>query len=86
MAGTQVGEVTHFYNKICVAVIELKDTLRVGDQVHFLGRNTDFRQEVVSLQVEHEAVEEVGKGDEVAMKVQQRVRRGDRVYKLIEDE
>ena len=86
MAGTQVGEVTHFYNKICVAVIELKYTLRVGDQVHFLGRNTDFRQEVVSLQVEHEAVEEVGKGDEVAMKVQQRVRRGDKVYKLTEDE
>jgi translation initiation factor IF-2 len=86
MAGSQIGQVTHFFDKICVAVIEVSNTLRVGDSVHFLGRGTDFRQEVKSMQIEHETVEEVGAGQEVAMKVEHRVQKGDRVYKLTSDE
>lgn len=86
MSGKLVGEVTHFYNRIGVAVVDLKDDLQVGDQVHFFGRSTDFRQEVTSMQVEHEQISEAGKGQEVAVKVERRVRKRDKIYKLTDEE
>lgn len=86
MSGKLIGEVNHFYNRIGVAVIDLVDTLQLGDQVHFFGRSTDFRQEVKSMQIEHEAITEAGKGQEIAMKVERRVRNHDKVYKLSDDE
>lgn len=86
MSGKLIGEVNHFYNRIGVAVIDLSDSVQVGDQVHFLGRSTDFRQVVQSMQIEHESITEAGKGQEIAMKVERRVRNHDKVYKLTEDE
>jgi putative protease len=87
MSGKLVGEVNHFYNRIGVAVIDLVDAIEVGDQVHFFGRSTDFRQAVQSMQIEHEQITEAGKGQEIAMKVERRVRNHDKVYKLsVEDE
>jgi putative protease len=80
--GEQVGEVIHFYGKINVAVLRCEKPLKVGDQIHFLGRHTDFEQEVTSMQVEHQAVEEVASGSEVAIKVKQRTRRGDKIFRL----
>jgi hypothetical protein len=85
MSGTLIGEVTHFYNNISVAVISLTDKLNVGDDIHILGRTTDFRQTVKSLQIEHQNIEEAGPNQEIALKVDMRVRRGDRVYKLIDE-
>ena len=82
MEGIRIGTVTHFYKRICVGIIELSADIKVGDRVHFLGRGTDFDQEVQSLQIEHDQVEEAGKGIEVALKVEQRVRKGDKVFKL----
>lgn len=82
--GEHIGEVTHYFNKINVAVIELDGSLRLGDRLHFLGAHTDFAQEIDSIQVEHEDVEEVAPGGEAAVKVEQRVRRGDSVYRLQE--
>jgi putative protease len=78
--GKRIGEVTHFFGKINVAVLNLSKDLKVGDSIHFLGRNTDFQQEVNSMQVDHEDVTEVSAGDDVAVKVAQRVRRGDSVF------
>jgi len=86
MSGKLVGEVTHFYDRIGVAVIDLKDTLQVGDQVHFFGRSTDFRQEIASMQVEHEPISEAEKGQEVAVKVERRVRKRDKIYQLTDEE
>lgn len=86
MSGKLIGEVNHFYNHIGVAVIDLLDSLQVGDQVHFFGRSTDFRQEVYSMQIEHQPISEAGKGQEIAMKVERRVRNHDKVYKLTDDE
>ena len=86
MSGILVGEVNHYYNRIMVAVIDLVDPLQVGDQVHFFGRSTDLRQEIKSMQIEHQAITEAGKGQEIAMKVERRVRNRDKVYKLSEDE
>lgn len=82
MEGQRIGEVVHFYNKIGVAVLRLRAPLGIGDQVHFLGAHTDFLQKIGSMQIEHEAVEKVAAGDEVAVKVDQRVRRGDAVFLL----
>jgi hypothetical protein len=86
MSGNLVGEVSHYYNRIGVAVIDLKDSLQIGDQVHFFGRSTDFRQEITSMQIEHESINEAGKGQEIAVKVDRRVRNHDKVYKLSEEE
>lgn len=80
--GEQVGEVIHFYGKINVGVLRCAKPLKIGDKVHFLGSHTDFEQEITSMQMEHEAVEEVASGDEVAITVKQRVRRGDKIYRL----
>ncbi|MFL7893190.1 MAG: hypothetical protein ACK2UM_13555 [Anaerolineales bacterium] len=86
MSGKLVGEVNHFYNRIGVAVVDLVDMLQIGDQVHFFGRSTDFRQEVGSMQIEHEPITEARKGQEIAMKVERRVRNHDKVYKLSDDD
>jgi translation initiation factor IF-2 len=83
--GERIGEVTHYFGKISVAVLRLTSDLKIGDTVHFLGRNTDFPQEIASLQIEHEAVGEAKAGEEVAVKVMQRVRRGDSVFRLEEE-
>lgn len=78
MAGDKrIGEVVHYFNKIKVAVAQLDSGLKVGDQVRFHGATTDFTQQVASMQVEHEEVSEGKAGDEIAIKVKKRVRRGD---------
>lgn len=82
MSGNRIGEVTHFFDRIGVAVVALTDTIRVGDSVHILGRSTDFVQEVTSLQVEHQPVTEARAGQEVAMKVTQRAHPHDAVFKI----
>jgi translation initiation factor IF-2 len=85
MSGNRIGEVTHFFDRIGVAVIVLTDMIRVGDTVHLLGRATDFTQEVKSLQIEHQPVTEAGAGQEVAMKVTQRVHPHDAVFKITDE-
>jgi hypothetical protein len=84
--GERIGEVTHFFGKINVAVVKLTNELKVGDTIHFLGRNTDFRQEVNSMQVEHESITTGETGSEVAVKTTQRARRGDSVFLLAPEE
>lgn len=81
----EIGQITHFYNRICVAVLSLTDTLRVGDQVHITGSTTDFIQDVNSMEIEHKKVVSVGPGDEVALKVIEPVRKGDAIFKIIEE-
>lgn len=83
--GERAGEVTHFFNNISVAALDLVREIELGDSLHFLGSHTDFRQTVESMQIEHEDVETASPGQEVAIKVKQRVRPGDSVYLLQED-
>lgn len=83
--GTRAGEVTHYYTNISVAIVELIQTISMGDTLHFLGSHTDFRQPVKSMQVEHEEIETASAGQEVGIKVKQRVRPGDSVF-LLEEE
>ncbi|MFQ5921868.1 MAG: hypothetical protein ACE5M4_03425 [Anaerolineales bacterium] len=78
--GKRIGKVVHFFGKISVAVVELESDLKIGDTVHFEGAHTDLKQEIDSMQVEHEVVEQVSAGDEVAIKVKERVRTGDTLH------
>ena len=80
-----IGKVTHYFGRLGVAVLELSDGLKTGDVVHILGHTTDFCQQVESMEIEHQKLDEVGPGSDVALKVGQRVRRGDSVYKVIEE-
>lgn len=82
--GERAGEVVHVFDKIMVAVVRLTKGIRQGDRIHFLGRLTDFEQEITSLQVEHQPVTSAAAGSEVAVKVSQAVRRGDAIYLLKE--
>ena len=82
MSGMRVGKVTHYFDHVSVAVLELTDGIRVGDTLHFLGHSTDFKQEVTSLQIEHASVKEAKPGQDVAMKVIQRVHPHDAIFKV----
>lgn len=77
----EIGRITHFFSKINVAVIELKAPLNVGDTIAIKGPNTDFEQVVDSMQIEHENVKHAEKGQSIGLKVAQRVRETDAVYK-----
>ena len=81
----KVGKVTHYFGRISVAVLELSSDLKVGDSIHILGHTTDFEQVVRSMQIEHEYIQAVGPGDDVALKVARKVRQGDTVYKISEE-
>jgi putative protease len=78
----KVGEVSHYFTKIGVAVIELTGKIKVGDSISVKGMTTNFEQKVESMQVEGENIEEANPGDDIGMKVADRVRKGDIVYRL----
>lgn len=82
---TKIGYITHFYNRISVAVLELTDKLEAWDKVHILGHTTDFVQNITSMEIEHKKVTSVSPGDEVALKVIEPVRNGDEIFKIIEE-
>ncbi len=84
--GERIGEVIHFYGKIEVAVLRLSNNLKIGDMIHFLGSHTDFQQEVTSMQIEHEPVAEGKAGEEIAIKVIERARKGDAIFLITDDE
>lgn len=78
-----VGEITHYFGKIGVAVIKLKDSLKVGDEIRIVGGlATDFTQTVKSMEIEHKKIKIAKKGQEVGLKVKEKVREGYKVYKL----
>ena len=80
--GKLVGKITHYFGNIEVAVIELSDTLKVGDSIRVVGGETDFTQAVESMEVEHQKVETAKKGESIGLKVSEKVREGYKVYKL----
>lgn len=79
----EIGRITHFFSKISVAVIELKASLKVGDTIVIKGPTTDFRQVVDSMQIEHENVQTALAGQSIGLRVVQRVRETDAVFKKL---
>ena len=80
MEGKKVGKITHYFNKIGVAVIELEDTMKDGDKIKIKGATTDFDQTVSSMQIEHEQIAEAKAGQAIGMKINKEVRPGDEVF------
>ena len=85
MSGRQIGQITHYYDHINVAAIVLTEPLKVGDTIHILCHSTDFKQQVTSIQIEHQSVGEAKPGDDVGIKVIQKVHPHDKVFKLTDE-
>ena len=79
----EVGRVSHFFTKISVAVIELTATISVGDRILIKGPTTNLEQTVDSMEIEHEKVQRAEAGQSIGMKVKDRVRETDVVYKIV---
>ncbi|MFH1346682.1 MAG: hypothetical protein ABIH10_00325 [Spirochaetota bacterium] len=75
-----IGEVTHYYDKIGVAVVKFSKAVEVGDEIQFKGTHTDFNQKINSMQYDHKSIEKAKKGEEVGMKVEDKVKEGDKVF------
>lgn len=80
----EIGKITHFFGKISVGIIELADSLKVGDKIHIKGNTTDFEQGVTSMQVDHKDVPSGNKGDSIGIKTDQEVKEGDKVFLVTE--
>ncbi len=80
--GELIGEVTHYFNKIDVAIIELSAGLKIGDNIRIVGGEIDFEQNVDSMEVDHKKVEAAKTGESIGLKVEQKVREGYKVYKV----
>lgn len=78
----EVGKVTHYFSKIGVGAITLSGELKLGDRIKIKGATTDFEQLVGSMQIEGRPVEQAGPGDSIGLKVKEKVREGDVVYRL----
>ena len=82
MPEEKIGVVSDYFAKINVAAIEATGNLKVGDTIHLKGHTTDFEQVVDSIQIEHQQVAEVNPGDAIGIKVKERCRGGDAVFKV----
>ena len=84
MEEKKVGEVIKFFGKIGVAAIRLSGSLKVGDTIHIMGHTSDVIQAVDSMQVENANVQEAGPGADIGIRVKDKVREHDVVYKVVE--
>ena len=76
-----IGEITHYYGHLAVAVIKFNRKFEVGEKVHFKGAHTDFVQIIDSMQYDHQSIKSAKKAQEVGVKVDEKVREGDKVFK-----
>jgi putative protease len=85
MSEVEIGVIQHYFDKIGVGAIEITEgELLVGDTIHIKGHTTDFTTTIDSMQIEHNTVEKAKKGDAIGIKLAERVRQHDKVFKVIE--
>ena len=84
MSEQLVGKVSDFFSRPVVAAVELSEDLMVGDRIRIKGHTTDLDEVVTSMQIDNTNVEKAGKGDSVGIKITDRVRRGDEVFKVVD--
>ena len=75
-----IGEVTHYFGGIKVAIVKFNKAVDVGTEVHFKGAHADFSQTINSMQFDHKDVKSAKKGQEVGIKVEDKVHEGDKVF------
>jgi len=81
-----IGKITHYFSKIGVAVVELSDDVTVGAKIRVEGETTSFEQVIDSMEIENKKVETATAGQSIGLKVKERVRLHDSVYKVMEAE
>jgi translation elongation factor EF-1alpha len=84
MSEEVIGTVSDFFAHPVVAAIELTASLKIGDKIRIKGHTTDLELTVGSMQIEHQPVQEAKAGDSIGIKVSERVRDGDTVYKIVD--
>jgi hypothetical protein len=84
MVEKEIGKVFIYFSKAEVAAIKLTDSLKVGDKIHIKGHTTDFEQKINSIQIENKSIKEAKAGDDVGIKVSDKVRPNDTIF-LVED-
>ena len=84
MAEEMIGKVSDFFAHPVVAGIELTAPLKLGDKIHLKGHTTDLELTVDSMQIDNAPVQEAKAGDSIGIKVSDKVRQGDSVYKVVE--
>lgn len=82
MAKEEIGVVTHYFNKIGVAVVKLSGSVKDGDKLAFEGANTNFEQAAESMQIDRKPITNATAGQDIGMKTAQPVRENDKVYKV----
>ena len=84
MLEEEIGYVSNYFKNISVAAVEITNgSISVGDKLHFRGHSTDFEVPIDSMQVDHKSVTEAKRGDSIGLKVSAKVRKHDKVYKVI---
>lgn len=84
MPEEKIGEVSHYFGKISVAAIKITSgALSVGDTIRIKGKTTDLEQTIESIQIEHDSMESAKAGDDIGIKVKDKVREGDEVFKIV---
>lgn len=78
----EIGVITHYYGGLGVAAIKLSKTLNVGDKIKVKGATTEFKQTINSMQIDRKEVKSAKKGDEIGIKIKDRVRKNDKVFKV----
>ena len=81
MSEEPIGKITHYFPNIGVAAATLSAALKVGDTVRVKGHTTDFTELIESLEIEHKKVDRAGPGDDVAFRVSEKARPGDRLLR-----
>lgn len=86
MVEEKIGVIEHFFTNVSVAAIKIiNGELKIGDTIHIVGAHTDFKQKIETMQIDRNPVEVVNVGDAVGIKVKDRVREHDVVYKISEE-
>lgn len=81
--GEEIGLIVAFYSVPSAAIIEIKrESLKVGDTIWIRGHTTDLKETITSMEIDHKPISEAKKGAQVGVKVSQKVRQHDRVYKI----
>ncbi len=86
MSEKEIGYVSNYFSELSVSSVEITNgTVSVGDTLHYKGHTTDFISKVGSMQIDNEPITEAKTGDSIGVKVSEKVRKHDRVYKVTED-
>ncbi len=78
--GKQVGTIQGYYSHVGVGIIKVEAPIKKGDKIRVKGHTTDFEQKIASMQIQHKDIEKAKKGDEIGLKLKDKVRPNDKVY------